>query len=60
MAKKDRLVAIRLTPDEIKRLDVHTKGQMSRSAIVRILVQDFVDKTEKQQRDFLVKRMFGK
>ena len=57
---KEGMIAIRLNRDEIEKLDVHTKGQLSRSQIVRILIQDFLDKSEEEQREFLIKRMFGK
>lgn len=58
--KKEALVAVRLTEEELERLDKHTQGQLSRAMLLRILVQDFIGKSEKEQRDFLIKRMFGK
>ena len=57
---KEGVIAVRLTQEEISKLDLHTKGQLSRSQIVRTLIQDFLEKPEKQQREFLVKRLFGK
>lgn len=57
---KDTLVAVRLIQEEVAVLDKHTKGQLSRAAILRLLVQDFLEKSEKEQREFLVKRLFGK
>ena len=58
--KKEALVAVRLTEEELDQLDMHTQGQLSRALILRILVQDLIAKPEKEQREFLVKRMFGK
>lgn len=58
--KKEALVAVRLTDDELVQLDKHTQGQLGRAMILRILVQDFIGKPEKEQRDFLIKRMFSK
>jgi hypothetical protein len=58
--KKEALVAVRLTEDEVERLDTHCQGQLSRAMILRILVQDFIARPEKEQREFLVKRVFGK
>lgn len=57
--KKAGLVGVRLTGEEMEKLDRHTKGQLSRSQIVRILIQDFLEKSEKEQKDFLFKRLFG-
>ena len=54
---KDRLVAVRLTDAEVQRLDSHTKGQLNRSQLIRLLITDFLEKTEKQQRDCMRKRM---
>lgn len=58
--KKEALVAVRLTEDELEQLDKHTQGQLSRAMILRILVQDFIARSEKEQREFLIKRVFGK
>ena len=55
----DGIVTVRLPKTEIAVLDKHTKGQLSRAGILRILVQDFLEKSEKEQREFLTKRMFG-
>ena len=56
---KEAVVTVRLTKEEISQIDVHAKGQLSRSQIVRLLIQDFLGKSEQQQRDFLVGRLFG-
>ena len=57
--KNEALVGVRLPQDEVEKLDRLTQGRLSRSQIVRLLVEDFLDKPEKEQRDFLVKRLFG-
>ena len=58
--KKEAMVGLRLTQDELKRLDIHCQGSLSRAEVIRILIQDFLEKPVKEQREFLVKRLFGK
>lgn len=53
------MIAVRLTKEEIETLDSHTRGQLSRAQVVRILIQDFLEKPEEERREFLVKRLFG-
>lgn len=55
----DGVVTVRISKTEIVELDKHTKGQLSRAGILRILVQNFLEMSEKEQRGFLTKRMFG-
>jgi hypothetical protein len=55
---KDAVIAVRLSEEELKKLDIHAQGQMSRSQIVRILIHDFLGKSEEDQRGFLVNRLF--
>ena len=43
--KKEGLIGVRLTEQEMEKLDVHT-SQLSRSQIVRALIQDFLEKSE--------------
>lgn len=57
---KEGTVAVRLSQDEIDKLDIHTQGQVSRSTILRMLVQEFLEKPPEKQRELLVKRLFGK
>ena len=59
MAKKEAFVGVRLPTEELKRLDLHAQGQLSRSQIVRAAIQDFLDRPEKEQREILFKRLFG-
>ena len=58
-AKKEIMVGLRLTPDEVKKLDIHCQGQLSRAQVIRILIQDFLGKSEDRQRNFLVNRLFN-
>jgi hypothetical protein len=55
---KEAIVAVRLADEEIAKIDRHTEGELSRSQIVRILIQDFLEKTDEDQRQFLVARLF--
>ena len=57
---KEGTIAVRLSQEEIDKLDVHTQGQVSRSTVLRILVQDFLERPIEKQREFLVRRLFGK
>jgi metal-responsive CopG/Arc/MetJ family transcriptional regulator len=56
----DGMIAVRLVQEELDALDKHTQGGLSRAQIVRLLIQDFLEKTEEQQREFLIRRLFGK
>ena len=58
--KKEAMVGVRLTQEELKQLDIHCQGQLSRAQIIRTLIQDFLGKTEEEQQKLLVKRIFGK
>ena len=51
---KDGSIAVRLSQEEIEQLDVHTQKQLSRSMILRILVQDFLKKPVEEQRWLLI------
>ena len=57
---KGSIVAVRLTEDEAKKLEVHTAGEISQSQIIRILIREFLERPEEEQREFLVDRLFGK
>jgi len=56
---REGVVSVRLSEEEIGKLDIHTRGRLSRSQIIRALIEDFLEKSEKQQRDFLVHHFFG-
>jgi metal-responsive CopG/Arc/MetJ family transcriptional regulator len=58
---KERLVTVRLTEEEASKLDLHTQNDlMNRSQVLRLLVRHFVNLSEKEQRDFLSRELFGK
>ncbi|MBT7912357.1 ribbon-helix-helix protein, CopG family [Candidatus Bathyarchaeota archaeon] len=56
---KEGIVTIRLSQEEIDQLDVHT-GVVSRSQVVRVLIQDFLARTEEEQREFLKEKTYKK
>ena len=56
---KSYMVTVRLTKEEINGLNSHTKGPLTRSQIIRMLLQDFLEKSADEQRHFLVKKLFG-
>lgn len=56
---KDSVVSVRLTDEETKRIDKHSQGRLSRSQIIRALVEDFLAKPEPKQRRFLIQHFFG-
>ena len=47
MAKQEMVVTVRLTREEANKLDGFTVGQFSRSQVVRIILQDFLEQDEK-------------
>ena len=54
---KESVVTVRLTQEEIQKLDIHTQGQITRSQIVRTLIQNFLKKTSEEQRNFLIQKL---
>lgn len=56
--KKDAMVGVRLSAEEIESLDIHCQGQLSRAQVIRIILQNFLAKSGKLQREFLIKRLF--
>ncbi len=46
------------TPSPSNALDRLTVGQFSRSQVMRIVLQDFLERTEKQQRKFITSKAF--
>ena len=59
MAKQEVVVTVRLPRKEVDALDQLTVGQFSRSQIMRIVLQDFLKRSESEQRKFLTSRAFG-
>jgi len=56
MAKQEVVVTVRLS--QVEALDRVTVGQFSRSQIMRIVLQEFLKKSEKEQRKFLTSKAF--
>ena len=56
---REAVVTVRLTNAEVEKLDAVTKGQLSRSQVVRLLIQDYLERSSGEQQEFLVKRLFG-
>lgn len=56
---KNHTVTVRLTKEEVDRLKDLTKGQLTRSQIIQILIRDFLDKPKEEQQQFLVDKLFG-
>ena len=59
MAKKQEVVTVRLEKQEVDALDELTTGQFSRSAVIRLVLEDFLQKPAKAKRDFLIQRAFS-
>ena len=59
MSKKEAFIGLRLSAAELKKIDLHARGQLNRSQIVRVAIQDFLDRSEAEQRKILVRRLFG-
>lgn len=57
--EKNHTITVRLTEDEMSGLNDLTKGPLTKSQIMRILLQDFLEKTKDERRKFLVKKLFG-
>ena len=56
---KNYTISVRLTKTEVDRLEDLTRGQLTRSQIVQILIRDFLDKPREEQQQFLVDKLFG-
>ena len=50
---------MRLPNADVEALDQLTVGQFSRSQVMRIVLQDFLQKSEREQRKFLTSKAFG-
>lgn len=57
--KKEAFVGVRLSKNELNQLDQLGHGQLSRSQIVRTLIQDFLKRPKKEQREILFRRLLG-
>lgn len=56
----DAMITVRLAQEEVAALDKHTQRGLSRAQITRLLIQDFLSRSEKEQKDMLIKLLFGK
>ena len=56
---KNFMVTVRLNEKEITDLNDLTNGELTRSQIIRILLQDFLEKPKNDQQKFLIKKLFG-
>ena len=55
---RNKEVTVRLSQAEVDALDQLTVGQFSRSQVMRIVLQDFLQKSEREQRKFLTSKAF--
>ena len=55
---KSELCTVRLTEWQAEAVDRVAQGELSRSQVVRMLVDDFVRKPEKAQKDFVMQQLF--
>jgi hypothetical protein len=56
---KSALCTVRLTEEQLGVLDQIAEGELSRSQLVRMLVEDFVRKPKRERHEFVFKRLFG-
>jgi metal-responsive CopG/Arc/MetJ family transcriptional regulator len=56
---KNHTISVRLTQVEVERLEDLTRGQLTRSQIIQILIRDFLAKTSEEQQQFLMDKLFG-
>jgi len=59
MSVKDSFVGIRLTKDELKKLDKLAQGQLNRSQVVRLVLLEFLARSEEEQKEVLFKSLFS-
>ena len=59
MSLKDSFVGIRLTKDELKKLDKLAQGQLNRSQVVRLVLLEFLARSEEEQKEVLFKSLFS-
>ena len=55
---KSALCTVRLTEKQLGILDQIANGELSRSQLVRMVVEDFVCKTKRERQEFVFKRLF--
>ena len=55
---KSALCTVRLTQKQLEILDQIAEGELSRSQLVRMLVEDFVRKPKHERQEFVFQRLF--
>ena len=55
---KSELCTVRLTERQVAAVDRVAQGELTRSQVLRMLVDDFVRKPTKAQRDFVMQQLF--
>jgi hypothetical protein len=55
---KSELCTVRLTARQVEAVDRVAQGELSRSQLLRMLVEDFVRKPQLAQRDFVMQQLF--
>jgi hypothetical protein len=55
----DAMITVRLAQEEVAALDKHTQRGLSRAQITRLLIQDFLSKSDMDQKEMLIKLLFG-
>ena len=58
MTKQELLMTVRLSQAEVDALNRIAIGQFSRYQGIRIVLQDFLQKSEREQRKFLTSKAF--
>ena len=56
---KSELCTVRLTERQMLALDEVAHGELNRSQLVRMLVDEFVDKSTRERRLFVMEHLFG-
>jgi len=56
---KDFVITLRVTGDELKKLDAHTET-LTRAQLLRILVKHFIGLSEIEQKEFVMRQLFPK
>jgi len=56
---KNHTISVRLTQVEVDQLGDLTRGQLTRSQILQILIRDFLGKSREEQQQFLMDKLFG-
>ena len=52
-------IALRLPQEVVDELDALTEGRLSRSQLVRLVLEDFLARDTAEQRELIVRGLFG-